>query len=128
MGPAAPVAAVAAPGAASTAGASIATWLGLTLAAAGTGAAISNGIDAKADAKKNYDDNQRAMQLASDKAAEALRQKGPAPTKNAGYNPSNRFERLKLGLASTIKAGAGPVAPPILAAPVLSGGKSKLGA
>lgn len=124
MGPAAPAAAVAAPSAWGT----FATWAGLTVAAAGTGAAISSGIDAKEEAKKAYENNQRAMQLAADKAAEALRAKGPAPTKNDGYNPSNRIDRLKLGLASTIKAGGGPVTAPILAAPVLSGGKTKLGA
>lgn len=85
-------------------------------------------------AKKSSTDQleamQRSQQAAADAAAEQLRQRGPTPNLSdpSRYNAGDRLQRLRLGLASTIKTRAGGVTAPVLAAPALQGGKGKLGA
>lgn len=94
-------------------------------------AADPMGINAaKAKSAKALEEAQQQQNAAAASAAEALRVKGLAPktTDSAAYNPARRFDRLRLGLASTIKRGAGAGAP-ILSAPSLTGSvKTKLGA
>lgn len=83
---------------------------------------------ASADAKKKLEDMQRASQQAANQAADALRAQGTKPKVSPSLNPTQRLDRLRIGLASTIKTAGGGT-PPVLSQPPISGvGKSKLGA
>ncbi len=87
------------------------------------------GLDAaKASSKEQLEAMQRSQQNAADAQAELLKKQGPRPNPSeAALNPARRLERLRAGLASTIKtSGAGTT--PALATPSLVGAKTKLGA
>ncbi len=83
---------------------------------------------AKNNAKDQIDELARQQKDSAKSMAEALK-RPPSPTQTAStYNAASRFDRLRLGLASTIKTRGG-LSSPTLAAPSLTGSaKAKLGA